>query len=73
MNILFICSAKVWGGNEKWSSMAIRGLSKNHQVFFLGKNPELHEKFGSKCGSYSAPFTWNFDFKTKRIIEQIVK
>ncbi len=73
MNILFICSAKVWGGNEKWSSMAISGLSKNHKVYFLGKNPELYEKFGSKDGSYCAPFTWNFDFKTKRIIEQIVK
>ncbi|WP_156062747.1 hypothetical protein [Anaerophaga thermohalophila] len=32
MRILFICSAKVWGGNEKWVSLAMQGLKKRHQV-----------------------------------------
>ncbi|TLX73913.1 glycosyltransferase [Labilibacter sediminis] len=73
MNILFICSAKKWGGNEKWTSMAMQGLALNHKVFFLGKNPELLLKFGPVTDSYSAPFKWNFDLKTKSIIAKIVK
>ncbi len=73
MNILIICSAKVWGGNEKWTSMAISALQEDHQVFFLGRNAQLHDKFGKTSGSYTAPFSWNFDLKTKRIIGDIVK
>lgn len=73
MNILFICSAKAWGGNEKWTSMAMHGLMQNHQVYFLGRNPELLPNFGKVSASYSAPFKWNFDFKTKSIIAQIVQ
>jgi glycosyltransferase involved in cell wall biosynthesis len=35
MNILFINSAKEWGGNEKWSLAAAEGLArKGHKVFF---------------------------------------
>lgn len=73
MNILFICSAKSWGGNEKWTSMAMQGLMQQHQVYFLGKNTELLSNFGEVTASYSAPFKWNFDFETKSIIAQIVQ
>ena len=35
MNILFLNSAKEWGGNEKWSLLAAQGLSgRGHRVFF---------------------------------------
>ncbi len=48
MNILFVCSAKSWGGNEKWSAMAMQALSEKHQVFFFGRNPALGDDFGKE-------------------------
>jgi glycosyltransferase involved in cell wall biosynthesis len=73
MNILFICSAKTWGGNEKWVSLAMKGLKGKHNVFFLGRKPELHKRFGADILAFWAPFRSVFDGKSKRIIERIVK
>ncbi len=72
MNILFICSAKSWGGNEKWVSMAMHGLKKKHNVFFLGKTPHLMDQFGAGINAYRAPFRSVIDWKTKTIISRIV-
>ena len=41
MNILFICSPSHWGENEKWVSLAMQGLSRKHNVYFLGTKKEL--------------------------------
>jgi glycosyltransferase involved in cell wall biosynthesis len=73
MNILFICSAKTWGGNEKWVSIAMRGLKGKHKVFFLGREPGLHKRFGADIPAFWAPFRSVFDRKSKRVIEGIVK
>jgi glycosyltransferase involved in cell wall biosynthesis len=73
MNILFICSAKTWGGNEKWVSLVMDGLKKSHNIYFLGKTPLLHSRFGSDIPAFWAPFKWTFDWRTKRIISKIVK
>jgi len=38
MNLTFICSARTWGGNEKWSVMAARALaSRGHTVHFIAR------------------------------------
>jgi len=72
MNILFVCSAKTWGGNEKWTSMAMKALSSEHRIFFIGRNEQLIKKFGSHEGHLCLPFSSYFDvvtyFKLKRFI-----
>lgn len=72
MNILFICSSKVWGGNEKWVSIAMTGLKKRHQVFFLGKDEYLKGRFDSGIPFFTAPFSSVFDRVTRRRIEDVV-
>ncbi|WP_010662432.1 glycosyltransferase [Marinilabilia salmonicolor] len=72
MNILFICSSKVWGGNEKWVSNAMSGLKKRHNVFFIGKDNHLRGRFDSDIPFYSASFGSVLDLSSLRKIEQVV-
>ncbi len=64
MNILFVCSAKAWGGNEKWTSMAMQALSGNNRIFFIGKSEGLLDKFGKYNGAMTLPFRSYFDVHT---------
>ena len=47
MNLLFLNSANVWGGNEKWVSMAMAALASEHRVHLayrheaVGRNMSL--------------------------------
>jgi glycosyltransferase involved in cell wall biosynthesis len=34
MKLLFTCSSRKWGGNEKWTAMAANVMSLNHDVFY---------------------------------------
>ena len=64
MKILFVCSARTWGGNEKWSSMAMEELrNQGHSVSILLRNPFLAKKFsrGGKLPWIFAPFITAFD------------
>jgi len=70
--ILFICSAKNWGGNEKWTAMAMAGLMKSHDVFFLGAHQGPLEMFGTVTRSFRAPFKSIFDLRTLKTIQDIV-
>jgi len=56
MRILFVCSAKVWGGNEKWASMAMKKLNKNHKVFLCYRRKELADKFGKTIPKFRTSF-----------------
>ncbi|TRX72018.1 glycosyltransferase [Carboxylicivirga sp. M1479] len=73
MNILFVCSAKAWGGNEKWTSMAMSALSKNHQLFFIGKSEKLLPKFGQHSGARTLPFASYFDAYTFLKLKAFIK
>ncbi|MCU4157886.1 glycosyltransferase [Carboxylicivirga sp. A043] len=73
MNILFVCSAKAWGGNEKWTSMAMQALSKKHQIFFIGKSEALLNKFGRHNRAITLPFRSYFDLVTFRKLKQFIK
>lgn len=73
MNILFICSAKSWGGNEKWTSMAMKALSTKHNIYFIGRNEELVQKFGQYQGHACLPFSSYLDTKSYRELEQFIK
>lgn len=61
MNILFVCSAKTWGGNEKWSAMAMKTLSEKHTVYFFGRKKDLGDSFGADFTKDFAPMfaTWD--------------
>ncbi|MEA3476213.1 MAG: glycosyltransferase [Candidatus Cloacimonadota bacterium] len=61
MRLLFVCSAKIWGGNEKWTSMAMKELNKNHKVFLCYRRKELGDKFGKNIYKFTAPFLNLFD------------
>ncbi|MFB6317385.1 glycosyltransferase [Saccharicrinis sp. FJH54] len=61
MNILFVCSAKSWGGNEKWTTMAMKTLSEQHHIFFFGRKKKLAENFGSGYIKAFAPMIAYFD------------
>ncbi len=72
MNLLFVCSAKSWGGNEKWTSMAMQALAKNHKVFFIGKAPHLLEKFGTHAGSTTMAFSSYVDVFTYKKLDSFI-
>jgi glycosyltransferase involved in cell wall biosynthesis len=56
MNILFICSATSWGGNEKWTSMAVKALSRQHSMFFVGKKGGIAHKMSDCKATLELPF-----------------
>ena len=62
MKILFVCSARSWGGNEKWSSMAMGELQRQgHSVHIMLRNPLLSKRFGKAVPWHFAPFLTAFD------------
>ncbi|WP_430815359.1 glycosyltransferase [Carboxylicivirga sp. RSCT41] len=72
MNILFVCSAKAWGGNEKWTSMAMKALSTEHQLFFIGKSDALLNKFGRYNNATCLPFRSYLDLKTFYALKRFI-
>lgn len=73
MNILFVCSAKSWGGNEKWTAMAMKTLSKEHQLFFFGRKKKLADNFGSAYIKGFAPMFAYFDLYSFVVAWHFVK
>jgi len=73
MRILFVCSAKAWGGNEKWTSMAMEALSNQHEVFFIGKSKSLLSKFGNDSNTLSLPFHSYSDYFTYHGLWKFIK
>ncbi|WP_289054441.1 glycosyltransferase [Carboxylicivirga marina] len=71
MNILFVCSAKAWGGNEKWTSMAMKALSNEHKVMFIGKMEALRSRFGGYYGT-SLPFRSYADAYTFKQLKSFI-
>jgi len=40
--ILFVCTARSWGGNEKWSAMSMNSLAeRGHDVFLLARKKNI--------------------------------
>lgn len=66
MNVLFINSAKEWGGNEKWSLYAAHGLAKRGaKVFFGCRNTMFEERSWDKNVSFvKFDLVNQFDIKT---------
>lgn len=45
MNILFINSARTWGGTEKWTFMAAHALAEEHNTFLVYRRPVVGSRF----------------------------
>lgn len=45
MNILFINSARTWGGTEKWTLMAAHSLAKEHSTFLVYRRKLIGDRF----------------------------
>lgn len=66
MNILFLNSAKEWGGNEKWTLAAAEGLASRGHTVYLGCRSPIFAQHAS-AGSVRIvriPFVNNYDFLT---------
>jgi len=45
MNILFMNSARTWGGTEKWTRMASEAMAKDHKTFLVYRRDIVGERF----------------------------
>lgn len=62
MKYLFLNSAGVWGGNEKWTHMAATALSRDHSVYLAYKSDIIGERYST--GKIKLPFRWSYDPQT---------
>lgn len=59
MRILFLNSARRWGGNEKWTHLAAHALSEKHDVFFAYRDKNIGSRF--EIPSFRMPFLSELD------------
>ena len=62
MNILFLNSAKNWGGNENWTYLASHALASNHNIYFAYRKEIVGERF--KIHKIKLPFCNEIDLYT---------
>ena len=75
MNIVALNSSKNWGGNERWLTTALNGLSsKGHQIHLIKRHNTDHwNSLSSSINVIEAPFTNELSIKTKAIIRNTIK
>ncbi len=59
MKYLFLNSAGVWGGNEKWTHMAATSLANENTVFVAYKNDIVGERYS--ISKFKLPFRFSYD------------
>lgn len=62
MNVLFLNSARRWGGNEKWVYLTAQVLAENNRVFFAYRSPAVGDRF--EISKYKLPFLNELDLYT---------
>jgi len=62
INYLFLNSASVWGGNEKWTHMAATDLARDNNVYLAYKNRIVGERYS--IDTLQLPFRFSFDPQT---------
>lgn len=71
MNILFLCSSRSWGGNEKWTQMAAHELSRKHNVYLAYRKKIVGERF--TVSKQQLPFLTPFDLFTLYKLVKIIR
>lgn len=66
MNLLFLCSARSWGGNEKWTLAAAEGLAARGHTVYLGARTDLFatRSIEKRLHHRRYPFAGNYDLRT---------
>lgn len=59
MKYLFLNSAGVWGGNEKWTHLAATSLTADNTVFIAYKNEIVGERYS--ISKFKLPFRFSYD------------
>jgi len=62
MNLLFLNSARGWGGNEQWTFLAAHSLSRDHGVYFAYRKETVGDRF--RVPKFRFPFRHEFDLAT---------
>ncbi|UZJ37302.1 glycosyltransferase [Prosthecochloris sp. SCSIO W1103] len=71
MNILFINSARTWGGTEKWVRMAAESLSVSHKVSLVYRRAVVGDKIA--VHKYRLPCISHFDLYSLAKLVEIIK
>ncbi len=71
MRILFLCSARRWGGNEKWTHMAAENLAQHHQVLLAYRSQEVGDRF--HIPKFRLSFKFEGDLVTLNKLYHIVR
>jgi glycosyltransferase involved in cell wall biosynthesis len=72
MNILFINSARTWGGTEKWTLMAAESMAPEHRAFLAFRRELIGRRF--TVPKFRLPFLNHIDpFTIPRIVQLVRK
>jgi len=71
VNMLFLNSARRWGGNEKWTALAARQCSEEHGVYLAYRCREIGRRF--EIPKYRLPFHHEADLITLFCLISIIK
>ena len=61
MKLLFTCSSRNWGGNEKWTAMAATALSEDHDVYYCVRSLKIMKSVSSEVRRTRLPFLNELD------------
>lgn len=70
MTILFLNSAKTWGGNERWMLQASRKLSEDHTVLLAFRNEAIGDRFS--LPKFKLPFLSEADVYTLSLLIKLI-
>jgi len=71
MNILFVNTSKIWGGNEKWTHMASHQLSLKNNVFLAYRSRHLGDRFAQD--KQKMLFLNRFDLVTLFLLVRLIR
>lgn len=71
MNILFVNTSKIWGGNEKWTYMASRQLSQRNNVCLAYRSRHLGDRFA--LDKRKMMFFSRFDLATLYFLVKLIR
>lgn len=71
LNILFINTSRIWGGNEKWTHLAAHELAKKHNVSLAYRSRSLGKRFS--VNRHRLPFLNRLDIYSMYMLIKLVK
>lgn len=71
MNILFMNSARTWGGTEKWTRMAAQAMNGNHKTILVYRRDIVGERF--TIPKFRLPCLSHIDLYTILRLVQIIR